>query len=72
MSVKYFTKGSDTVSIGDIVTVEITIERLNNLINGKAQNVHSNNYNFIKAENWYVIVCNIEKEAIIHFEIIGD
>lgn len=44
MEVKVFTKGEETVQVGDYVTLEIHLERLNNLKNNKAQFVHSLNY----------------------------
>jgi uncharacterized membrane protein len=57
------------------MTLEINIDRMSNLINGKAHNVHSNVYpyfisylSFPKKEKFYLVLFNDKNGYIIKYD----
>lgn len=65
---KVFVKGEDQIYLGDVISLELTLTRINNLIKNQAQFVHSLKYPLVVKESWYVIICLEDQDAIIHFE----
>ena len=41
---KVFVKGEDQIYLGDVISLELTLTRINNLIKNQAQFVHSLKY----------------------------